>query len=270
MVDTDNLAQIFRSPGTAQLLEFVLVLVAATVGVTLVQTVLPWLANRAFGRLRLTLLAIVPLLRLGIIVVALLTVVPLFVEPSWQNMVALLGAVGLALGFALKDYASSVIAGILALVERPYRNGDWITLDGHYGEVLDVGLRTVRLRTADDSVVSIPHQYLWTASVVNASDGHPSLQCIADFDLADPHDTASARRLLEDVALTSAYLHPRQPVVLVAAAQPWGTRYRLRAYPVQARQQFAFVTDLTLRGRTALADAGIRFACPPAASPPAP
>ena len=43
-------------------------------------------------------------------------------------MVTLLGAIGLAIGFALKDYVSSLIAGVVSAVELPYRPGDWVNM----------------------------------------------------------------------------------------------------------------------------------------------
>ena len=72
------------------------------------------------------MLSLVPLLRLSIIVGSLVLIVPQIIEPTVANMVALLGALGLVLGFGLKDYVSSLIAGIVALYEIPYRPGDWI------------------------------------------------------------------------------------------------------------------------------------------------
>ena len=56
--------------------------------------------------------------------------------------------------------------------------------------------------------------------------------------------------------LTSAYLDYAQPVVVVLHEQPWGTHYKLRAYPFDIRDQFAFVSDLTVRGKLAIAEAG--------------
>ena len=81
--------------------------------------------------------------------------------------------------------------------------------------------------------------------------------CVADFYLLPRHDAALVRTLLRDVALTSAYLDYAKPVVVVLVEQPWGTHYRLRAYPFDMRDQFAFVSDMTARGKAALADAGV-------------
>jgi len=179
-------------------------------------------------------------------------------------MVALFGTVGLALGFALKDYASSLIAGIVAIAEKPYRNGDWVKVGDVYGEVCHVGMRTIKVVTADDDKVSIPHASLWNNPIANANDGSPRLQCVADFYLHPQHDAKEARQTLYDVALTSPYIHFDDPIAVIVQEKPWGTHYRLRAYPVDASQQFRFVSDLTVRGKAALINLGINFVVTPA------
>ena len=57
-------------------------------------------------------------------------------------------------------------------------------------------------------------------------------------------------------ALTSADLDYAQPVVVVLHEEPWGTHYKLRAYPFDMRDQFTFVSDLRVRGKLAIAEAG--------------
>jgi small-conductance mechanosensitive channel len=265
-----NLGSIFKHLGTGALLDLALILAAAAALILLLQKTLPWLANRLRGRRRHALLAMVPLLRLIIIVGALLLALPKVIEPSFQNMLAVLGSLGLALGFALKDYASSLVAGIVAVGEAPYRNGDWVEIDGVYGEVTHVGVRALQLVTPDDNLVTIPHQKLWDGAVSNANNGQPQLQCVADFHLYPEHDGARVHAALYDVALTSPYLAFEQPIAVVAEEQPWGTRYRLRAYPIDARQQFRFTTDLTLRGKAELLRLGVAFATASPAPDPAP
>ena len=51
-----------------------------------------------------------------------------------------------------------------------------------------------------------------------------------------------------------------KPVIVVAAEQPWGTHYRLKAYPIEGRDQFQFVTDLTIRGKAMLRRLGVKSA----------
>jgi small-conductance mechanosensitive channel len=262
-LEQDQLLTLFRNLDTGALLDLALILVAAVALVALVQTLLPWLAERLHRRRRHWVLALVPLLRLLVIVGAFLLSVPLLIEPSWQNMVAVLGTVGLAIGFALKDYASSLVAGVVAVGEAPYRNGDWVEIDGIYGEVTHVGMRTLRLVTPDDNLVAIPHSKLWTEAISNANNGGPKLQCAADFFIAHGHDAVAVRDRLQDVALTSPYLDLDSPIVVVAQDFPWGSRYRIRAYPLEPRQQFRFITDLTIRGKTELVRLGVPFAGAP-------
>ncbi|MCG6941248.1 MAG: mechanosensitive ion channel family protein [Thiohalocapsa sp.] len=259
-----DLSSLLKNINAGVLLDLGLILAVAVGLILVVQKTLPWLANRLRGRRRHFLLAMVPLLRLVIIVGAFLWMVPIVIEPSLQNMVAVLGSLGLALGFALKDFASSLVAGVVAVGETPYRNGDWVEIDGVYGEVTRVGMRALQLMTPDDNLVTIPHLKLWTDAVSNANNGEPQLQCPTDFYLHPEHDAARVRAVLQDVALTSPYVDLERPILVVAQEQPWGTRYRLRTYPIDARQQFRFSTDLTVRGKAELLRLGLTLAMVPA------
>ena len=247
-----------RDIGLESILGIVLI-IAAAVGLTmLIQRFIPRLADQLPGRYRLSALATVPLLRLVILVVAISLIVPIVIEPTFENMVAFLGAVGLALGFALKDYASSLIAGIVVIYEAAYRPGDWVAIEDGYGEVRSVGMRAMEMVTPDDTAVVVPHQKLWTELIYNGNDGTQHLQCVADFYLDPEHAAAAARQVLHDVALTSPYLQVAKPIAVIVQEKPWGTHYRLKAYPVDPRDQFLFTTDLTVRGKAALNDRGLR------------
>lgn len=257
MPEKEEVVRLFRPLDAMVLGEIGGIVAGALLLILLEQRLLPWLANRLKGQARLYLLASVPVVRLLIIIGTLVLVIPRLIEPSLQNMVALFGTVGLALGFALKDYASSLIAGVVSVLEMPYRTGDWIEIDGIYGEVTHIGMRTVRILTRDDNVVTMPHQKLWNEAIANANDGGQDLQCVANFFVHPDHDGSAVQQALQDVALTSPYLQLRRPAMVGAAELPWATRYSIRAYPIEPRQQFRFVTDLTLRGKAALARLGV-------------
>ena len=122
--DSANLARLFNKLDRGDGIELTLIVVATIVLIRIAQRTLPWVANRLHGRPRHYLLASVPLLRLLLIGVALALMLPILIEPSMQNMVALLDAAGLASGFALKDYVSSLIAGVVTGGDAPnQRNG---------------------------------------------------------------------------------------------------------------------------------------------------
>ncbi len=259
MNGVDEVKDIF-TVSQVNLIEIGLIVVGAWLLITLEQRLFPWLAIRSADRYRHLFLAMVPVLRLFIIILAVILIVPRIIEPTFENMVALMGALGLALGFAFRDYISSLIAGVVTLYELPYRPGDWITVNGAYGEVRSIKMRAAEIVTPDDTVVVIPHLKLWDQLIFNANNGGPHLQCVADFYLHPRHDAALVGRTLYDVALTSSFLQIDQPIKVVVQEKPWGTHYRLRAYPIHPGQQFAFITDLTVRGKALLTQLGVEFA----------
>ncbi|MCB8888758.1 mechanosensitive ion channel family protein [Vreelandella malpeensis] len=263
MEESNRYVRLFNDIDAATVATVALILVATILLIVVSQRGLNWLANRLHGQLRFRVFALVPLTRLMILIAAIVIIVPMIIDPSLRNMVTLFGAIGLAIGFALKDYVSSLIAGVVSAVELPYRPGDWVQIEDTYGEVKHVGMRTVQIQTPDDDLVDMPHLKLWDTPVFNANDGGPSLQCVASFYLAVEVEAGWVRQALKDVALTSAYLKVDAPIVIVAEEKPWGTHYRIRAYPVDPRQQFLFVTDLTVRGKRVLGEAGVKSAVLP-------
>jgi small conductance mechanosensitive channel len=261
--------QIFNSLSHSDFVGIVVIVVLAWVLIRLVQWIFPWLAKRVPARLRLYLLPSVPVIRLFILIIAGTMIFPIVIKANLQNLIAILGFAAIALGFAFKEYVSSLIAGIVAIYERPYRVGDWVTVDGAYGEVQSMTLRALRLWTFDDTVVTIPHIKIWTTNIFNGNDGKRNLLCVAHFYVDPNHDAALVRQKLHDVALTSPYLDLSHRIRVIVQEQPWGTHYQLKAYPLDGRDQFQFISDLTVRGKAALAAIGAKPARA-ALSPPAP
>lgn len=266
MTNATRIGAIFKTVDTAAMWELAIIVAATIALIFAVQRFVPWMANRLPGRKRLFILSIAPYVRVFIFLVALSMAVPIVIEPSLQNMVAILGSLGLALGFALKDFASGMVAGIVAIGEFNYRNGDWVQMGNVYGEVRHIGLRTVEIVTPDDSRVLVPHTHIWNNPVSNANNGDARLMCVAEFYLHPHHDGQAVRKALEDVALTSPYLFFGRPIAVIAREKPWGTHYRLKAYPLDSGQQFRFITDMTVRGKAALTALGAEFAV--AVAPP--
>ena len=218
------------------------------------------LAERAPSRFRLSILRTIPLVRLLIAIGAVVVIVPMLVEPTFRNIVTLVASVGLTLAFALKDYGSSLVAGWVTVLENTYQPGDWIEVEGAYGEVKSIRARATRIVTADDTEVIIPHSRLWSTPIFNNTSGNRSLLCITDFYLHPDHDASAARKRLTEVLETSSYRKPESPVTVIVLEKPWGTHYRVKGYAKESREQFLFMTDVTVRGKEAIRSLGIRFA----------
>ena len=255
-IDRDRAVRLLNDLQDISFVEIALIVAGTWLAIVLVRRALPFLAERGPSQVRLYLLGAVPVIRLTLLVAAILWILPIIFNITWQNFLVIAGAASVAVGFAFKDYVSSLIAGIVAIFERPYRPGDWVRIGEDYGEVTRVGLRAIAMTTPDDDVVTVPHGRLWTENVANGNAGARTLQCQAEFHLAPAHDAGAVRAALTDVALTSAYLDWGRPVVVVLEETPFSTRYKVRAYPFDLRDQFLFVSDLTVRGKRAVAAAG--------------
>ena len=260
----DTARRVFRELGEIDWLEAIFAVTLATGLIFGTRVLVERVAGLLPERFRFWVLPWAPILRLVILLAALAWVVPIFIRPTPENLLAIGGAVAVALGFAFKDYVSSLLAGVVVLYERPYRTGDWVHIGDAYGEVRGLGLRTVDLVTPDDTRVSIPHNAIWTEAIHNENSGQRELQVVADFYLDPEHDGRIVREVLMDVALTSPWVHLERDIAVVAAEKPWYTHFRLKAYPIDGRDQFRFRTDLTVRGKAALARAGMRPARPSA------
>ncbi|HLT13237.1 MAG TPA: mechanosensitive ion channel domain-containing protein [Marinobacter sp.] len=241
------------------ILEAIAVVVAASLLILAIQKLVPAVASKLSGKPRLYLLALVPLLRLLIIILTIVMVVPILVEPSFENMLAIFGALGLALGFAFKDYANSLIAGIVTLYEMPYRPGDWIEVNGYYGEVRSIGTRAAEIVTLDDTVIVIPHGLLWDTLLANGNDGTDNLMCVAELYLDPNHDVARLRSLFRDVIYTCPLTRTYQPVIVAVSANDRGMEYRLKAYPLEPKDQIRFISDLTARATEVCREEGVRI-----------
>ncbi|MEZ4604680.1 MAG: mechanosensitive ion channel [Desulfobacterales bacterium] len=121
MSQTEKVSNVFSQLNEVTVTQILFILVAAIGLIIVSQKFFQWLSEKLSGRYKLYALASVPVLRMLIILLAVIMIIPRVVEPTFENLVAVLGAVGLALGFAFKDYISSLIAGVVTLYEIPYR-----------------------------------------------------------------------------------------------------------------------------------------------------
>jgi len=256
----DGAVQLINDLQDINFLHVVAVVFAAWIVIWLARKLLPLVAERGPSQARLYILNAVPIIRLLTMTMAILWIFPIIFNVTFENFLIIAGGASVAIGFAFKDYVSSLIAGIIAVFERPYRPGDWVKIGDDYGEVRSVGMRSLCLQTAADDLVTVPHTRIWEENISNANNGARTLMCVANFYVHPDHDADAMRSALREVALTSAYLQYSKPVLVMLADEPWGTHYQVKAYPFDLRDQFAFISDLTARGKTAIRRVGGKFA----------
>ncbi len=218
-----------------------------------IQSLTSWISERVPRRFRLLIKQSLPFWKGLILILTVSYLLNLFLNLSQENLLALTGTIAIALGFAFKDYVSSIIAGVVALFEAPYRVGDRIQIEDHYGEVVGYGLRGIRLQTPDDNIVTIPHNKTWTEAVSNANSGELEAQIATDFYFAHTVDAEQVIQILYQAAYSSKYTQLKLPILVVMQEQIWGTQFKLRSYPMDARDEFIYKTDLIRRAKQAFA-----------------
>jgi small conductance mechanosensitive channel len=75
-------------------------------------------------RLRMFVLRAKPIIRLLISIITLAIIVPIVIEPNFNNLIILFSSVALLVGFAFEDYGSSLVAGVIVVFENTYQPGD--------------------------------------------------------------------------------------------------------------------------------------------------
>jgi MscS family membrane protein len=170
-------------------------------------------------------------------------------KPPAQTLIAILASLGIALGFASQDIFKNIFGGIMIIFDRPFQVGDKIEIGNYYGEVIKIGLRSTRIVTPDDSMVSIPNGDLMSKSVSNSNSGEPNCQVVAELYLPIDIDTELARQIALEAAQVSRYVYLNKPIVVLFFNEVKEDRsflkMRLKAYVMDIRHEFSFKSDMT-------------------------
>jgi small-conductance mechanosensitive channel len=113
---------------------------------------------------------------------------------------AALGIGGLALSLAARDTIADMIAGFIILLDRPFRIGDRIEIQGvgTWGDVVEIGLRTTRIRTRDNRMVIVPNSTIGKNEIVNYTYPDPEYRIETRVDISDDNNIETAEDVLVD------------------------------------------------------------------------
>ena len=122
------------------------------------------------------------------------------------SIVALLGAAGLAVGLALQGAMSNLAAGVMLLIFRPYKVGDFIDAAGSFGNVTEIDMFTTILETFDHQQVIIPNSQIWGEQIINHS--HFAIRGVdMHFGVAYAESTDAARAVIAEVLANHPHIH---------------------------------------------------------------
>jgi len=156
---------------------------------------------------------LVRLSRLVVMVIGLAILLSHF-GVSIIGFAAVLGVGGLAISLAAQDTIADAIAGFIILVDRPFRMGDRIEIQevGTWGDVMEIGLRTTRIRTLDNRMVIVPNSIIGQNQVINYTFPDPRYRIQTHVGIAYGTDIETARRLIVDTVRQLEGVLPDKPV----------------------------------------------------------
>lgn len=202
-------------------------------------------------RLRFMLRQVEPPLRIAIWFAALL-ISSEILAPSRNAFLAALGSAALAIGLGLQDLIKNLIGGMVVVVDRPFQTGDRIKLADAYGEVKQIGLRSTKVYTDDDRLVTIPNSDVLTKLIFNANAGVAESVVHAELVLPPEADADKAMDICREVAVCCPYTHLSRQVdvdMTQDERRPYITLLSIKAYVYDHRFESAMKTDILRRAR---------------------
>ena len=209
------------------------------------------LSERSAER-RLFFKRIVPIARIVLWAFAIYFVIRVVFAVDARGLLAAAAAVGVAIGFAAQDILKNIFGGLVIVFDQPFQVGDKIQVGNSYGEVVSIGLRSTRIVTPDDSLVSVPNSQIVDTQVSSANSGALDCQVVTDLYLPGFVDEAEAKRIAYQAAASSKYVYLQKPIVVLVKdefKETFLTHLKVKAYVLDARYEFVFMSDVTERAR---------------------
>jgi MscS family membrane protein len=228
----------------ARIIWSIIILIAGLVVIRYLLKLLESIGER-WNRIRLFMKRLVPIIRIGSWTIILYIIIAWILAPPIQTLIAVTASAGIAIGFASQDILKNIFGGIMIIFDRPFQVGDKIQVGNYYGEVVQIGLRTVRIVTHDDSLVSIPNGELVNQAVSNSNSGSFSCQVVAEFYLPPGIDLVRLKHVAYMAAASSRYVYLAVIIKNEIYEGRSMLKVRLKAYVQDLRFEFAFASDMT-------------------------
>lgn len=215
-----------------------------------------------FAERRLFVQKVETFLRFLVYIITAIAVIAVSFRLDTNLLTVMGGTVIVTIGFALKDLAAAVIAGMIILIDKPFQVGDRVAFGGFYGEITAIGLRSVRMQTLDDNTITIPNNQLMTGIASSGNYGALDMQIVTDFYIAADEDVELAQRLVEEAVMASRFIYLKRPVVVLVAQviteHYFTVRLRVRAYVLDVVYEEEYASDVTKRVLSAFRDHGVK------------
>ncbi|WP_282052483.1 mechanosensitive ion channel family protein [Phaeobacter inhibens] len=177
------------------------------------------------------------------------------------SIIAAIGAAGLAIGLAMQGALSNVAAGIMLILFRPFKLGDFIEVDGEMGTVKEITLNNTVIASLSNLKVIIPNSEVWGNTITNYSE-FDTRRAEWNFGVGYGANLATAEQVIRDTIMSDSRSHAEpEPFIQVNNLNSSSVDFLVRVW-VDAAEYFQYQADMKRRVKEALDAAGIDIPFP--------
>lgn len=177
------------------------------------------------------------------------------------SLVALIGAAGLAIGLSLQDSLKNFAAGVMIILFRPFKTGDFVEVSGISGTVEDVSIFSSRLRTGDNRQIIVPNGAIYGDNIINYS-AKATRRIDLVFGIGYDDDLLKAKNIIADIMAADERIL-KDPEAGIAVGELADSSVNINTRPwVKSGDYWAVRADLLEKIKLAFDEQGISIPYP--------
>lgn len=177
------------------------------------------------------------------------------------SIVAVIGAAGLAIGLALQGTLSNVAAGVMIILFRPFKNGDFVEVNGVSGNVKQISLNFTELSSVGNVQVIVPNSQVWGNTITNYS-AYPTRRAEWIFGVGYGVDLGKAEQVIRDTIMSDPRSKTEpEPFIQVNGLNDFSVDFLVRVW-VNSSDYFQYQADMKRKVKEALDANGIDIPFP--------
>lgn len=258
-IDVSNLTSIYLIPwGKNIVLAIVIFVIGLIVTKILVRVAKKLLINADVDNILVSFIgSILNWILLLVVIVASLSQLGI----NTTSLIALIGAAGLAIGLSLKDSLQNFAAGVMLIMFRPFKEGDFVETAGSTGSVVSINIFSTTLKTIDNKEVIVPNGAIYKDVITNYS-ANATRRVDMVFGIGYEDDILKAREIISNI-LSADERILKDPEPLIVVVELGDSSVNIEARPwVKTSDYLQVKFDITERVKLAFDQSGITIPYP--------